>query len=171
GPATEFFPSQVAGMLADEEVRLATLDPEHELGGAEIAVVNPHLSFPDQLQRRANQGPLLGMAVLTGNDVRHQVALRVVHDQRLPRQRRGRLPAQHLEATLRGRQVVAVQDLYTVSGDRRRQFGPQFRDDSGEASRRIAYEGRGEGEFGALELAVDGDEGGADLALGLGVGR
>src|SRR5438067_1999004 len=80
-------------------------------------------------------------------------------------------PAQHLEATLRGRQVVAVQDLYTVSGDRRRQFGPQFRDDSGEASRRIAHEGRGEGEFGALELAVDGDEGGADLALGLGVGR
>jgi hypothetical protein len=111
-------------MLTNDKVRLALSDTEHELCRAEVSIFDPDFPFVNQRQHLSQQGTLLRMTILTRDNVRHQIELGIVHHQRLTRQRCGRLSTQHLQAPLGGSQMMAIDNLHTVSRDWRSQFGP-----------------------------------------------
>jgi hypothetical protein len=77
------------GVLADNEETLTRGDAQQEAGGAEVAVGHPDVFGSDQGKNLPQQGPLLGMTVLTRDDVGDQAPLRVVHRQHLTGQGAG----------------------------------------------------------------------------------
>src|SRR3954453_24110544 len=71
-----------------------------------MPVGDPEFSGTGVLQQRCNRDTLARVRVLTGHQVGHQAAVRVVHRQRVPRQGRTVEPAQGSKALLARRQVV-----------------------------------------------------------------
>ena len=94
--------------------------PEQEVGGAEVPVGQRHLPRADEFEDGRVGGPLLGVPVLAPDLARRQPSVLVVHDQRLPRERPGRVPAEERRSVVCGGQVVSVEDADPVPGRRPR---------------------------------------------------
>jgi hypothetical protein len=97
---------------ADDEEALPLGDPEQEAGGAGVAVGHPHVLLDHRLQDGVEEGPLLGVPVLTRDHVDGQSQGRVEDHQRLPRQRSGDHVPEWRESPLGLAQVVAVEHLH-----------------------------------------------------------
>ena len=155
-PLPHELPVQRRGVLADDEERLATGDPEEEVRRAEVAILDPEIAGADDFQDLVQQRTLLGMAVFAEDHVGGQHQPRVEHDQGLPRQGPGADRPQFLEPVLGPGQVVAVEDLDVIARQQRGSGAVHRVDDRAEASGGGVDQRRGEGRFGAVELAVDG---------------
>src|SRR5206468_6307212 len=57
---------------ADDEAAAAAGHTEEEVHGAEVAVLDPDVALVDQGQDLADQGALLGMGILAGDEVGDQ---------------------------------------------------------------------------------------------------
>ncbi len=130
---------------------------------AEVAVRYPHVPGPDLGQDVVQQRPLLGMAVLTRDQVRDQHQCRLQHRQRLARQGRGRLVACLPEAMFRGGEVVAVQDAHAVARHGLGQQAAEVAEYRLQPLRGVAHQFRGDLTFDAAQLVVHGGEGHGDV--------
>ena len=78
----------VATMFADEEAGLRRLPAQQDRARAELPIRHPELPRLRAVQQGADRRPLALVRVLAGHDVGDQSAVRVVHHQRVSRQRR-----------------------------------------------------------------------------------
>ena len=119
-PAADEFPVQRLPVLAGDEPRPPQDQPEQEPGRADVPVGHPHLPRADEPEDGREGGPLPGVPVLAPDLARRQPSVLVVHDQRLPRERPGRVPAEERRSVVCGGQVVSVEDADPVPGRRPR---------------------------------------------------
>lgn len=101
--------SRMASVLAHDAARTALDQPLHDGLGAEVSVANPHLPCLRLLNQSGCARALALVGILASHDVAHQRAVRVVHHQRVARQRRAPQSAQRSKPLLAGRQVVAIE--------------------------------------------------------------
>ena len=67
-------------MLADDEERIATRNPEEEIRRAEVPVLDPEIPRSHDFQDLIQQRTLLRVAVLAEDDVGGQHSLRVEYE-------------------------------------------------------------------------------------------
>ena len=72
-------------VLTHHEHRLPSSHTEYQAQGAKVAIFDPQLIRLDKLENLRDQAALLGMAILTQNDIGDQHALLIQYHQSLPR--------------------------------------------------------------------------------------
>ena len=142
-------------VLPHEKVSLAVFDSKQEFERAEVGVGHPALLLQNPLQQSGKQRPLIGVAVLAGDDILQQLPLRIEHHHRMPGQGSGRPCVATLPADGRCRPG----DCRRRSGSRSRAAVPahaaEFVDDHGQIDCRFPNEAFRDGGFDASQLIVD----------------
>jgi hypothetical protein len=148
-------------VLTDHERTLPRGDPEQEAGGAEVAVGDPKILRRDRVHDLIQQRPFLSMAVFAEYDIGGQHPLRFEDDQGVTGQGPGPHRPQFLDPVLGLGQVVAVEDLGAIAGQKRRHAGSHGRADGPEPLGRRPDHGCGDGRLDAFDLTVQrGERGG-----------
>ena len=161
-PLPDELPMERRGMLSDHEESAPLRDPEEEVGRAEVAVGDPEILRRDDLQDLVQQRPFLGMTVFTQDHVGGQHQPGVEDDQRMAGQGPGADRPQLLEPVLRPGEMVAVEDSNAITGQPVRPAAAHRVDDRSQPrGHRMDQRGR-HGGLGAVELVVDGVDGGPD---------
>ena len=142
-------------MLADEVEAAAFGNGQQEPLDAEVAVGHPEVALADLGHDLIKQGALLGVAVLAQDDVGGHLPGRLVDDQGLTRQRRRAVLACLLQAVLRGRQMVAVEDAHPIARDGLGQAPAEVGHDRLQAAGGVADQFGTDGGFDPLQLVVD----------------
>jgi hypothetical protein len=143
-------------VLAQHEGAAAVQDGREQTQGAEVAIRHPHIARANQRIDLVQQGSFLGVAVLGQQHVCDRHLLLVEDRQGDARQRGGPRRAQFLQAMLRCRQMIAVEELDAVAGQQRGQRSPQGADDGRNTLGGVTDQRGRDGEFDVLELVVDG---------------
>ena len=100
----------VFGVFAHEKVGSRAGQTVQDGVGAEVAVCDPQLPALRTLDRGQHPHALALVGILARDHVAHQPCVRVVDHQAVAGQGRPSVPAQHLQAFVAARQVVAVHD-------------------------------------------------------------
>ena len=100
----------VFGMFAHEKVGSRAGQTVQDGMGAEVAVCYPQLPALRTLDQGQHPNALALVGILARDHVAHQSCVRIVDHQAVAGQGRPSVPAQHLQAFVAGRQVVAVHD-------------------------------------------------------------
>ena len=140
------------GVLAHNEAGRRLLPAPQQCAGAEMAIGDPHLSRPGRPQYRKGQRAFALMRVLPRDQIGHQAAVGIVNHDRLPRQSRPTMPAQHRQALFTARQVVAVEHAKLIT--RQRRVETDSRHDRGQPLGRTLHQGPQNARLGVIDLVI-----------------
>ena len=145
----------VGRMFADQETTTPLLPAAENRAGAEVAIRKPQLPGSGCGQQRSHQRALLGVTILTGNQVGDHPQVRIVDHQGLPRQRGTRETTQWLQALLARSQMIAVQDPQLKAGHADLRLGRERPQHRAEPLRAACYQGAYHRRLGPIDLVVE----------------